>query len=254
MSPRSQIFWMLSAAGLLVLAIGFGFFYMYSYDDSPEARAERLVKALCGLEEESLLSQLGLGPDRQENTARDIDELVALGDVGVDALIAKLKEPDNGILWLRMTWIVPEMTGKVDRLLPVIIDAIPGHAPYPLMTLREFGPEAAPAIPAVIPYLNSSEVSFRPLAAVVLADIGTASLPALREALEDPNATTRGWAAVSIAKIAPAAAHREALEILQDSTQCGEKLLERDAREALQTIARWQATTQPASGLPKAKR
>jgi HEAT repeat protein len=77
-----------------------------------------------------------------------------------------------------------------------------------VMAMRELGPVAWPAVPALIEALSDPVVPVRKGAAGALGGIGQAaeaSVPALRGALADPHRFVRSWAAMALFEIGPAA-------------------------------------------------
>ena len=77
-----------------------------------------------------------------------------------------------------------------------------------LMTMRELGPVAWPAVPALIEALSDPIVGIRKGAAGALGGIGEAAVPAvadLANALGDPHRFVRSWAAMALYEIGPAA-------------------------------------------------
>ncbi len=77
-----------------------------------------------------------------------------------------------------------------------------------VMALRELGPIAWPAVPALTAALSDPVMPVRKGAAGALGGIGPAaeaSVPALRRALADPHRFVRSWAAMALFEIGPAA-------------------------------------------------
>lgn len=77
-----------------------------------------------------------------------------------------------------------------------------------VMALRELGPVAWPAVPALIEALSDPVVGIRKGAAGALGGIGEAAVPAVADlagALEDPHRFVRSWAAMALYEIGPAA-------------------------------------------------
>ena len=88
--------------------------------------------------------------------------------------------------------------------ISAIMDEQPYSWYYPLSTLSELGPHAAPAVPALIEKLNAPLSYTRISAIEILAAIGPAAkdaLPHLQKLLHDPVKKVRQSAAAALKKI-----------------------------------------------------
>jgi len=248
MRPRTK--WSIVAVVVLCLAAGFVWFAWP--DDSPEARAERLVAELGARKQESLLSRLHVMHDTPDRSERSIArELAAVGDVGIDILANELCRKGNHTLWFRVSMAVVYLRDDTGRLMPIFVDRMKVDCPerqYAMRALIALGPRAADAAPDLADVLKDESIapSLRYRAAEALSSIGPAAVPHIRAMLRDGSASTRGWAAVALAEISPAAASREAGQILEEAAKTGEKELQSSAWDARHAVELWQASTQPA--------
>lgn len=103
----------------------------------------------------------------------------------------------------------PHANEAVFPLLDDLASEDPSRRIAAVMALRELGPVAWPAIPALTEALSDPIMPVRKGAAGALGGIGPtadASVPALRRALGDPHRFVRSWAAMALFEIGPGAA------------------------------------------------
>jgi HEAT repeat protein len=105
--------------------------------------------------------------------------------------------------------------------------------------LSKLGPEAAPAVPALIDALKSQQALVRQNAALALGNIGSsakAAVPGLTDALRDPEWAVRRQAAVALGQLGPDA--KSAVPALQRLTRDPSGPVNKAAKEALQRVGK----------------
>lgn len=137
-------------------------------------------------------------------------------EVSVAALIAALNDSEEYVRRCAAYALcaIQDLAG----LSAVVAGAAHGHGvrSFAAQLIGELGPSAAPAIPALFSLLHYSEINWRSHWAAIeaLARIGPAAVPALREALSDPDPEVRRFADIAlregpeIARIANNRSHR----------------------------------------------
>ncbi len=116
-----------------------------------------------------------------------------------------LEDKDRGIATLARSALSSPHRQAKDRTAVYVTMLQMGSAnDYTLRQLAQFGPEAAGAVPAVIPVLKHSRPLYRYLAAEVLGAVGPGAkdaVPALIAALQDQNPVVRDSAADALEAI-----------------------------------------------------
>lgn len=252
--------WIILAGGFLVIAAVM--VWVFLLEEDLDGNAEQLVAKLGAEEKESVLRKLGLRARRREDRATIIGrKLAALGDEGVEALAGGLETSGSILLWIRTPTVVAHLGPGRSRLVGQLIRGLKcdcAKRPYAMMALREIGPPAVDAAPALVSVLEGTDTALQPLAAEVLGRIGPGAkeaVPALVKALASANARTRWCSAVALESIDVAAAAGHAKGVLAETAKGAEHGLRRQAEEALDRVAAWEkvqdaATSQPAAGQP----
>lgn len=105
---------------------------------------------------------------------------------------------------------------SLSNLIAATEDVDESVALQAVATLGEFGPPAAPAVPALVAVVWTGDVRRRAVAGVALTRVGEAAVPSLIQSLTHPAAEVRGKVAHLLGKIGPAAAEaRPALQALE---------------------------------------
>jgi HEAT repeat protein len=105
--------------------------------------------------------------------------------------------------------------------------------------LGRLGPEAAAAVPALTEALKNPNTLVRQNAALALGEVGPAAkgaVSALAEVLRDPEWVVRRQAALALGRLGPDA--RSAAPALQRLTRDANSLVRKAAQEALQKVGR----------------
>jgi hypothetical protein len=184
----------------------------------PFARAREIVQQLGQLPD----SLPGRGRSDGKPDPMDVwrsqvyDELRALRDASVPALIRGLSDPDvqvrrNVALFLGATgggWYDKkpplDLRPYLTALTAALTDADSRVRGLSAQAVGVIGPDASSAVPALITLLANPDEGSRNSACIGLAGIGPsarAALPALRQALSDPSADVRRFAARAISMI-----------------------------------------------------
>jgi len=139
---------------------------------------------------------------------------------------------------IRALGLVADPTESADAVVPALVaateDSDPGVSMQALCTLAEFGPLAAPALPALMSAIWTGDVRRRALAGAALAHIGEAAVASLAQTLHHPSPDVRAKAAHVLGRIGPPAA--EAEPALQQLLTDGDSGARAAAAEALHLI------------------
>lgn len=142
--------------------------------------------------------------DVRWRAARALAEIGPAAAQSVNALTAALKDKDplvraNAVRALgQMGQAAQRSTEQITQLLADQDDTVRRAT---VLALREIRPDRQITLPLISKLLEKSEPSTRTLILGVLAEQGKAAVPALKEALPNPN--TRYWACLVIAEIGP---------------------------------------------------
>jgi len=135
----------------------------------------------------------------------------------IGAVIADTRSPYDLVNSLAMGELA--RLGPSRRSIDALIEALgegrsPGAA---ALALGDFGPEAEPALPALLPYLDDEVAG--PNAIQAVGKIGqrdAAAVAALRDVLRNPNSPTRGLAAKALGELGAAEAVPDLADALRD--------------------------------------
>lgn len=142
-----------------------------------------------------------------------IQKLKADPEITMPLMIAALKDADPRVA----TSVLQQLANSGPESLPRLIKALetPEAAYWATIVAAEMGPQAAPAVPALIKVLDSKDAETRMNALMALGEIGPQAKPALRRTTEllasDPTGAVRYAAAYALANIGDQAAS-DALE------------------------------------------
>lgn len=169
-------------------------------DSEVAARVDLLVRALSD-------PHVSVG----WNASRELAKLGSSASGALPELSKALRSHDaNKALWARFA--VAKITNEVPKHLSAFIDALTDKRVFPGMAafaLAGLGPDAANAVPNLIPLLADGNAENRWTAAGALAAIGSksaAAVPDLIVALNDVDEKVRWYAAWALGEIGPAAA------------------------------------------------
>jgi HEAT repeat protein len=165
----------------------------------------------------------------------DVREIAvcALHEYGAEArhalpALIRATQDESPIVRRRALRAVPEIADPGDPntdVIPVLLaateDSDEGVVAQAVASLGEFGPAAAPALPALMAALWTGDARRRALVGVALTRIGAAAVPGVTQALLHPSADVRAKAAQVLGRIGPGDQVRPALEPLLKDPDAG---------------------------------
>jgi len=170
----------------------------------------------------------------------------ALGEFGIDGRAAipnlvRATQDENEVVRrraIRALGFVADPEESADTIVPALVaateDSDAGVSLQAVATLSEFGPLAAPALPALISAIWTGDVRRRALAGVALARLGELAVTSLVQSLQHPSVDVRAKVAHVLGKIGPVAA--EARPRLQLMLSDEDETVRAEAAEALRQI------------------
>jgi hypothetical protein len=206
----------LFSALLVVSAISRSWADVADADSKATSEAEKLVEQMRGLSMQSRPPRSDGKPDPIEDRRQTIvDELRALGEKAVPALVHTLSDSDvqmrrNSELVLIHLAGPYEKKPRVNIMaaLPALIKATEDSdtdvRAWAAHAIAEIGPDAKEAVPVLIKLVQGEEEGPRNTSCMALGAIGPAAkdaLPALRVALDDPSKDVRQFAKAAISQI-----------------------------------------------------
>jgi HEAT repeat protein len=184
--------------------------------------------------------------DDSDNGIREVAAaaLCDFGPDGGDAIphLIRASQDDSEVVRrraIRALGLVADPAESADEVVPALVaateDSDPSVSMQALCTLAEFGPLAAPALPALMSAIWTGDVRRRALAGAALAHIGGAAVASLAQTLQHPSPDIRAKAAHVLGRIGQAAADAEpALQQLLADPDSGARAA---AAEALRLIS-----------------
>ncbi len=170
-------------------------------------------------------------PQLRAGAARALADFEGHADVVAPALVAALKDADPSVVGSALDALASIGPKIVDRVANALQEPELRH--YATRLLFRMGPEAAPAVPALVEALKQEaatpdDVAFRVEVQLALAAIGTEAAPAVPElvkSLASDDREIRGTACYALGKIGPdASAALAELEQRVQDLGIGEKL------------------------------
>jgi HEAT repeat protein len=205
----------------------------------PAARAEA-AEALgaIGPTDSDVLDALSAALRDEDATVRQ-RAAEALGRIGpaarpaVPALVAALKDKSDPVIVAACRALGRVGDGGAAAGLLAVVESDRGPALDAALALVLLGPQALPAVPALVT-LSRETKGAGPRARAVLVRLGPAAVPALRVALEDSDADVRLGAAALLGAIGPAAG--DAVPALRAALADKEAKVVKEAARALAFI------------------